>query len=147
MKKITLVLGLMLATGISSTYANEEKVTSVVLKSFKNEFSAAKEVSWEEGIGYYKAVFNFNGQYLSAYFSMDGELLSMDRNISLLQLPISLFIDLKNDYRDSWITDLFEVKNNEGTHYYVTLENADKVVMLSANNGKDWKTISTKRKL
>lgn len=147
MKKITLVLGLMLIVGISSAFTNEKKVSAVVLESFNNEFSTAQEVSWQEGIGYYKAAFVFNGQNLSAYFSTEGELLSMDRNISLLQLPISLFIDLKNNHSEYWITDLFEVKNNEGTHYYVTLENADKVLRLSANNGNDWRTFSTKRKL
>lgn len=147
MKKITLVLGLMLAIGISSAIANEKKVSQIVLESFKNEFSDAQEVSWQEGIGYYKAAFVFNGQNMSAYFSIEGELLSMDRNISLLQLPINLFVDLKNNHSEYWISDLFEVKNDEGTHYYVTLENAEKVLRLSANNGNDWKTFSTKRKL
>ena len=147
MKKITLVLSLMLAIGISSAFANEKKVSPVVLESFKNEFPAAQELSWQEGIGYYRAAFLFNGQNMSAYFSMEGELLSMDRNINSLQLPINLFIDLKNNYSESWITDLFEVKNSEGTHYYVTLENEDKVIRLSATNGSDWKRFSIKRKL
>ncbi len=146
MKKILSALSLMFVFGISSAFTNDEKISSVVLESFKNEFSTAHNVSWEQGIGYYKAAFIYNGQNLSAYFSMDGELLSMDRNISLLQLPISLFIDLKNNHSDYWVTDLFEVNNSEGTHYYITLENTDKVVRLSANNGKSWKTINTKRK-
>jgi hypothetical protein len=147
MRKLTLILGLMFTVGISNVLANEEKVSAVVLESFKNEFSNAQNVSWVEGIDYYRAAFLFNGQNMFAIFSMKGELLSMDRNISSFQLPLGLFNDLKNIHKNYWITDLFEVSNNEGTHYYVTLENADTVTMLSAVNGDKWKTLSKKRKL
>jgi hypothetical protein len=147
MRKLTLILGLMFTVGISNVLANEEKVSAVVLESFKNEFSNAQNVSWVEGIDYYRAAFLFNGQNMFAIFSMKGELLSMDRNISSFQLPLGLFNDLKNNHKNYWITDLFEVSNNEGTHYYVTLENADTVTMLSAVNGDKWKTLSKKRKL
>jgi hypothetical protein len=147
MRKLTLILGLMFTVGISNVLANEEKVSAVVLESFKNEFSNAQNVSWVEGIDYYRAAFLFNGQNMFAIFSMKGELLSMDRNISSFQLPLGLFNDLKNNHKNCWITDLFEVSNNEGTHYYVTLENADTVTMLSAVNGDKWKTLSKKRKL
>lgn len=147
MKKITLVLGLMFAVGISSVFANENKVSAIVLESFKKEFSNAKDVSWVEGIDFYRAAFSFNGQNMFAIFSMKGELLSMDRYISPLQLPIRLFSDLKNNHSEYWITDLFEVNNSGGTHYYVTLENADTIHMLSAINGGKWKTLNKKRKL
>ena len=147
MKKIILIMGLMLAVSISSVYANGKKVSPVVLESFNKEFASAQEVSWQEGIGYYKAAFSFNGQNMFAYFSKQGELLSIARYISLLQLPIHLFSDLKKDYSDSWITNLFEVNKKEGTHYYVTLENADTILSLLSSNGSEWKTYSKKKKL
>jgi hypothetical protein len=54
--------------------------------------------------------------------------------------------NLKKDYSDYWISDLFEVANNEGTSYYVTLENADTKMVLKASDGKSWRSYSKVKK-
>lgn len=65
-----------------------------------------------------------NGQRAFAYYSTGGELMGVARYISSLQLPLGLLSNLKNNYSNYWISDLFELSNNDGTHYYVTLEKA-----------------------
>ena len=78
---------------------------------------------------------------------MDGELLNMGRYISSLQLPLNLLTRLKNAYSEYWISDLFEMSNKEGTHYYVTLENADTSIMLKSLIGGEWETYKKKTKI
>ena len=147
MKKTIVVLGLMLTLSITSTFANEIEVAPQVLESFNNEFSTAKDVNWLEGDHFYKAAFTFNGQHVFAYYAKDGKLLSIARYISSIQLPIHLMSDLKKEYSDYWISDLFEAYKSNETFYYITLENADKTIMLVSDNGSGWKTYQKKTKV
>jgi hypothetical protein len=62
-----------------------------------------------------------------------------------MQLPISLQTSLKKQCGDLWISDLFEVANDQGTSYYVTLENADTKIVLKSS-GSDWTTYQKQRK-
>jgi len=146
MKKILFVFGFLAIVGISSAYPSE-RVSPKVLSSFKSEFSTAKNVEWETGKNYFRATFSLNDQRVFAYYSVDGELISIARYISSFQLPINLFTNLKNDYSKYWISDLFEVSNSEGVHYYVTLETADTKLMMRSSNGGSWSTYSKNKKV
>jgi len=136
MKKIII----MLAVAISSltAFAREENVSTTVLNSFNKQFAGAKEVQWTTTNDYYKAAFVYNGQNVNAFYQLDGGLIAMTRNISSLQLPISLQTNLKNNYSKYWISDLFEVSNNEGTSYYITIENAETKIILKSNDTGKW---------
>jgi hypothetical protein len=147
MKKMMLALGLILTLTVTSAFAGEVKVSSQVLESFKKEFSTAQDVSWIAGSNFYRAAFKINEQNIFAYYTLEGELISMARYMSSLQLPINLLTGLKKDYSQYWISDLFEVNNSEGTRYYITLENADATLMMVSNNGGDWKSYNKKRKI
>ena len=138
MNKMILTLGLTLC--MSFAFAGEENVSPEVLNSFNNEFSTAKEVEWTVGSNYYKATFIFNGNHVFAFYNTEGELLGLTRYISSLDLPIGLQKDLKKSYSACWISDLFEVANNEGTSYYITLENAEKKIVLRSAGSNNWTT-------
>lgn len=146
MKKILFVFGFLAIVGVSSAYPSE-KVSPKVLASFKAEFSTAKDVTWETGNNYFRAAFSLNGQRVFAYYTVDAELVSIARYISSLQLPINLFTKLKNDYSKYWISDLFEVSNTDGVHYYVTLENADTKLVMNSSNGANWATYNKNKKI
>ncbi len=62
----------------------------------------------------------------------------MTRNISSSQLPILLQTTLKKEFTGHWISDLFEIANDEGTSYYVTLENAGIKLVLKSTNNTAW---------
>jgi hypothetical protein len=62
-------------------------------------------------------------------------------------LPVNLFSNLKNNYDTYWISDLFEVSNSEGLHYYVTLETADTKLVLRSSNGGDWSQYNKSKKI
>jgi hypothetical protein len=64
--------------------------------------------------------------------------LGLTRYISPADLPLALQSDLKKSYDSYWISDLFEVSNDEGTTYYITLEDADTKKVLKATDGRSW---------
>ena len=146
MKKIVLILGLVATMGVCSAYPSE-RVSQKVLTSFKTEFTNAQDVEWETGNNYFRAAFTMNEQRIFAYYNVDGQLMSIARHISSIQLPVNLYANLKNDYSKYWISDLFEVSNSEGLHYYVTLEMADSKMVMHSGNGGSWSTYSKSKKI
>ena len=72
-------------------------------------------------------------------------MLALTRNISSLQLPITLQASLKKNYENFWISDLFEVANEQGTTYYVTLEDGDTKLVLKSGHS-EWSTFQKQRK-
>ena len=144
MKKMIIAAAMFVSL---SAFANDEKVSPKVLNAFNTEFTSAQEVEWTATGDYFRASFDINGVKVSAYYNADGELMGLTRNISTAQLPVSLQANLKKNYSGYWISDLFEVAKNNGTSYYVTLENGDKKVVLTSANGSDWSTYKKDRKI
>jgi hypothetical protein len=145
MKRFLITLTVLFSLISMSSFASDSKVDSRVLKSFETSFKNATEVDWTVTNNFYKAKFSLNGQYVAAYFDASGNMMAITRNISSTQLPISLQTNLKNNYEGLWISDLFEVANEEGTTYYVTVENADTKLILKSS-GSDWATYQKERK-
>lgn len=138
MKRIILTLTVLFSLTSMSSFAGEETVSPVVLESFKSSFKNATEVDWTVKENLYKAHFAMDGQYITVFYSCEGEMMAMTKNMSAHQLPIALQVALKNEIENQWITELFEVANEEGTTYYVTLENADTKLVLKASSGSSW---------
>jgi hypothetical protein len=141
MKKVMagLVLGAILF--VNSAFAHKsETVNEKVQAAFKQEFVQAKEVNWNRTDNYLKAVFKLNGAVLSAYYTEDGELIGVMRNLLSTELPINLQTSLKKEYNDYWITDLFEFARQDATVYFITVENADQVITLQSTDGFTWST-------
>ena len=123
MKKMIVSLAITVST--LSAFAGDVNVNQKVLDAFKTEFASAKEVEWTVGENYYKATFNYNGKYVFAFYSENGELIGLARYLSPVDLPLALQANLKKNYEGYWVSDLFEASKNDGTNYYITLENAD----------------------
>lgn len=136
MKRMLLTLAIVVST--MSAFAGEVNVSEKVLNAFKTEFTTAKDVEWTVGSNYYMATFQYNENYVFAYYSEEGELLGLSRNISPTDLPLNLQTNLKNEYAAYWVSDLMEVTKTEGTIYYITLENADTKLVLKAAGGNSW---------
>jgi len=145
MKKIMLTLAIVIGS-LGAAFAGEEEVNAKVLGAFKKEFSAAKEISWTVTSNYYLASFVYNDQHVAAYYNLDGDLMALTRHISPADLPLALQSDLKRNHSEYWISDLFEVANDNGTAYYITMEDAEATVVLKATNGKNWETYKKVKK-
>jgi hypothetical protein len=64
-------------------------------------------------------------------------------NILSDQLPATLLTDIRKDYKDYWISDLYEETDNKKPSYHITLENADQIVKLSSDDSKRWVVVNT----
>lgn len=126
---------------------NHGHISEAVIRSFQHSFAAAKEVTWEQYNELYKAKFALNGQYLTAFFTAEGELFAVTKNILSTQLPVLLQVKLKSCHNNFWITDLFELSNEEGVTYFVTLENADNKLVLKSDANSGWLVYKKKVKL
>ncbi|RYY28030.1 MAG: hypothetical protein EOO04_08970 [Chitinophagaceae bacterium] len=149
MKHRILTLALLLSISITSTFANisNDAVKNYkAANAFKREFTQAQDVKWEETKEFSKATFKLNDQVMIAYYSTTGELLGVTRNITASQLPLNLLNDVKKNYANSWITDLFEITTNAETSYYVTLEDADQTLVLKSSGAYGWSTYKKEKK-
>jgi hypothetical protein len=144
MKKMILTLAIV--AGSLGAFAGEEDVNPNVLKAFKTEFNTAREVEWTVGSNFYRATFVYNEKHVFAYYNESGELLGLTRYLSPLDLPISLQANLKKNYSGYWISDLFEVAKNDGTAYYLTLENADTKIVLKSADSSNWNQYNKAKK-
>ena len=140
------ILILAIAFSSLSSFANDTEVTPAAIKSFNSAFKTATEVNWTKSDNYFKVDFSLNGLYAAAYYDAEGNMIALTRNISSLQLPITLQASLKNNYECYWISDLVELANESGTSYYITLENADTKMILKASSGFDWSHYKKLRK-
>jgi hypothetical protein len=145
MKPLLIALTLLASIFTQPLFATNRDVTPSVIKSFQSTFSTATDVAWTAGDHMYKARFVLNAQVVTAYYNFDGHLMAVTRHITSHQLPLTLQTTLKKGADGAWISELFELSNDEGTSYYVTLETADsKVVMKSS--GQSWSQYSKSKK-
>ena len=148
MKKKILSLAVILTLGLTSAFANtNDDINQRAIASFKKDFVTARNVSWQEEKTYTKATFTLNDQVMFAYYSNENtELLAVVRNLLSEQLPINLLISLQKEYKTYWITDIFEAATPDHTSYYVTLENSEETIVLSANGPDEWTLYKKNRK-
>lgn len=136
-----MIMTLAIAVSSLFAFAGDKNVNENVLHAFNYEFAGATEVKWTTTKDVYKAEFVLNNQHISAYYTSDGELMGLARNISSLELPETLKNKLKADFGNYWITGLSEISNsNEDTDYLIALENADAKVILKSN-GRKWNVV------
>jgi hypothetical protein len=150
MKKIiTAIVALVMLTA-SATFAHDtnkkNSVEELVEQSFHKQFAGAENVSFTKVNELYKAQFNLNGQVMFAYLNEDGVLLGAYRNIVTAQLPITLMAQLKEQYADFWITELFELAKDNQTNYFITVENGDQKLILKSEQSSNWLIKSKFRK-
>ena len=141
-----MILTLAIAVSTFSAFASDENVNQKVLNAFKKEFNTAREVEWTTGSNYYKATFVYNEKHVFAYYNENGELLGLTRYLSPVDLPMNLQKNLKNDFREYWISDLFEIAKNDGTAYFLTLENADTKIVLKSTDSSNWSVYNKVKK-
>lgn len=147
MNKLFLSIATMLMMGVSAFAANkDEDVNQQALRAFKRDFASASNISWEQKENYTKATFSLNGQVLFAYYNSNGDLQAVVRNIVSDQLPINLLSELKKEYSDYWISDLFEIAADGQTTYYITLENSEKKIVLKSQGTSFWSVFNKEKK-
>ncbi|GAC1426363.1 MAG: hypothetical protein NVSMB67_29160 [Flavisolibacter sp.] len=147
MKHLFFVFFLSLSFISFSSFARDGRISNKALESFNNSFKGATDVNWTEVNDYFKASFCLNGQFVTAFYSQEGELVATSRNISSLQLPVTLQSYIKTNYVAYWISDLFEVDNEDGSTFYITIENGSSKIILRSVNSFEWEVFKNHSKI
>lgn len=145
MKKfiVSIALSMLVFTGSIFAATGDNGVPESVNGVFTERFAQAKDVQWETGKGFYKAEFELRGRTLFAYFADNGDLMGIAGNLSPVKLPEALRSELKSSYANYWITDLFRYRNADEDGFVITLEGADKVILLKALGDQGWQVYKT----
>lgn len=146
MNKTILCAAMVLMMGLSAFANKEDGVNQKAVTAFTRDFSSARNAVWQQTNEYAKVTFSMNDQVLFAFYNSNGDLQAVVRNILSNQLPLTLLSDLKREYSGFWISDLFEMASDDQTTYYVSLENADKTLVLKSSGTGSWSVYSKTRK-
>ncbi|HTQ27984.1 MAG TPA: hypothetical protein VMI35_07645 [Puia sp.] len=139
MKKTILAMAVVLVSGLTSAFANKtDAIDQRITASFHRDFEMAKNVSWQQENNYVKATFSLNEHILYAYYSKEGDLLALVRNVLSDHLPVVLQVELKKTYGGYWITDLFELSSDTQTTYYCSLESENEILILQSDGHAHW---------
>ena len=128
---------------ITSSFAGDIEINKTAQANFTAHFAKSTNVKWEKNDNYYKAVFQLNGQSLSALFSGDGDMIAVSRNILSPELPIQLQTTLNIDLSENWISELVEYVIDGETRYYATVENANEKIVYESVGTFDWSVAKT----
>jgi|SRR6186713_2234283 len=150
-KKLALMIAFLLTAAVSYSFAatpnDEVKINNDIRASFQKDFQNGQIISSEAHKTFTKLTFKMNNIILFAFYSDNGDLLAVTRNILSTQLPVGLQISLRKQYGNCWITELIELNGDGQNAYYVSLENADTKLTLRSNGDDNWEVYekSTKK--
>jgi hypothetical protein len=141
---LTLTAALLLTIGVGSSFArstNNGGGGDNANAWFHKDFQKAELLDTRSGEDFTRYTFKMDGIVLTAYYSLKGELMAVTHNITSTQLPLPLLLQVKRNYANYWISDLFELNANGESNYYITLESADKKVTLRSSD-YNWEVFS-----
>ena len=140
--KLIAIAALVLTMGSTNSFAGPAHgLNGQVSSAFQKDFNKAELMDYNISKDYTRLTLKVNDMIVFAYYSENGELLAVTRNIKSTQLPLPLLLDLKRNYGGYWITELFELSSGGQTSYYMTVENADKKLNLRAVDNDSWEAV------
>src|SRR5881409_2443961 len=99
---------LFLASATSKTFANDIKITPIVMQSFQSLFRNATQVKWSVVDRLYKAEFTLDDEQTTAFFNIDdGSLVASCRYMAVSELPRKLQQSLKIRAASDLIVEVF----------------------------------------
>ncbi|MBC7826483.1 MAG: hypothetical protein H7122_01960 [Chitinophagaceae bacterium] len=118
-KVVTVICSLLLVAGAYAFEVNEK-----VLKSFKETFTAAEEVKWEEYKTYYTVSFVNTGIRSKVNYDKDGIMLGSIRYYAPQMLPLNIYNRLKKEHGSKEMFGVTEVTFGTDITYFVKMQNA-----------------------
>jgi len=130
MKKI-IYLAVMLIS-LSATAATPTEISEKVLKAFKETFSFAENVTWEEVDNTSQASFKQSEIVVKATYDNEGNLLKTIRYYAQENLPPNILAKLKKKYAGKEIFGVTELTSEQEIIYSISLK-----------DDKNWYTVKS----
>jgi hypothetical protein len=141
MKKKILIFAAFVVFSATAAFAGTHDISRPVQVAFNRNFANATNISWENNSTYYTASFQIAGRSYSALFSTDAEMIAVSRNILSTELPADLETLLRNNFSDSWISNLVKYDIGDQPKYYATIENGSQKTILESIGQETWSVL------
>ena len=123
MKKILMFSAFVLAA--AGAFANDpSEVSEKVLKAFRETFTEASQVSWQESNDNYAVRFMQKEVRYIEYYSKEGVITHSMRFYQPGLLPVNILKEIKNSYKNKSPYGVTEITNNGEVAYFVKMEDA-----------------------
>jgi hypothetical protein len=120
MKKVfAIVCSMLLVAGAYAFEVNEK-----VLKSFKETFTAAEDVKWEEYKTYYSVSFVHTGIRSKVNYDKNGYMIGSIRYYAPQMLPLNIYNSLKKEYSQKELYGVTEVTYGADVTYFIKMQDA-----------------------
>ena len=143
MKQVILILSIV-TLSLTKSFA-ADPVSTFLEKTFNSKFSNAKEVSWSQANGYSIAAFTLDGKRKYAYYNQAAELVVVAEGITLQQLSEDQRANLEENFSGYSVKEAYKMKNDEGTRYYIVVENEKEIIILNSVSA-DWDVVKKTKK-
>ena len=138
MKKLFFSIAILLTVFSTAFAKNPDVVNSRVAAAFVKDFHNVSDVRWSSTRNYIVAIFQMDNETQFAYYDYQGNLSAVVKHILTSSLPVDLNKEIKNNYGSYWVSELFQVTNEQGVHYYIQLKNADETIVLTTQGTGSW---------
>lgn len=145
MKRIIITLTLVFTLAATYSFASDVKVSSTIMQSFKARFADAENVSWSVTNGFYVAEFTSEDKKQYAYFNPAGELTVVAEPLTVNQLTKKQQSNLRKNYGDYSVIDVYKVTDNDDVKYFAVVENASKKIILKTTTST-WDVLQSSAK-
>ncbi len=131
--KLFIATAASLAIAFGAFAKSTSSTNTIAIKQLKAEFKDAANVTWSSTqSNLTEASFEWNGQRLHAFYNAEGTQVAVSREINEDKLPLKAQQTIKNKYEGYKIAEAIEYNGTEeGLSYYVSLENANKKIILN----------------
>ena len=143
MKQILIALCIITLSSFNSLFA--KSVPGPVEQSFESTFGRNTDVAWSESNGLFKASFTIGTQRVIQYYNSDGDEVAVAQYLNIAKLPASLQTDLQKYTSEYSVAEIFEISDELGASYYVTLAGKEKSIVIRST-GNTWKVFSKVKK-
>jgi hypothetical protein len=145
MKKIfiTAISMLVLSAGI---YARDTEVNEKVLKSFKESFPRAEQVSWQEYVDNYVVNFTSVGIKERITYDKEGNFINATRYYYQEHLPVNIIYKLKKNYPDQKVYGVTEITTETLVEYYVKLEDKNNWTTIRSDDAGNMEVVEKFKK-
>lgn len=143
MKLLLISFTLFLVTTTTTSFAGDKNIPGTVSTSFAKHFIGAKNASWSHVGILYEVQFEQDQQVYYGFYNEEGDLVVLSRHISPDKLETKLQSNLKKYFDEGyWVTDLFEIKSENGISYFLIINNADRQLELKSTDNGKWNVFS-----
>lgn len=132
MKKVILFAALFVSIAAGATVKPVE-VNEKVLQAFKETFTGAKDVTWQEYETYYQANFKEDEIQVRAEYDHDGSLIRTTRYYGEKQLLPNVLARLKKRYGSKEIFGVTETSSYDDVSFVITLRDDKDYILVKSD--------------